>query len=74
MAHLLTLAPSKTYASVAQAMRAVEKVYGPNQDHAGSADLWWIVCQTDEGRFYPVFIGQRALEAGAHHHFNVIVH
>lgn len=72
MAHLLQLTPVKTYATKANAIKAVEKKCGPNQEHAGSSDALYFIHQGDDGRFFPVFIGERALRAMMHFHFNVV--
>lgn len=47
--------PRKTYATAASAKAAVEKAVG------GQSFRYMIVC-TPEGRFYPIFIGQEALQ------------
>jgi hypothetical protein len=70
-AHHPKLTPTKTYALKANVVRAVEKFYGPNEDHFGSADVRHVVVQGDDLRWFPIFIGQSALEKGAHHHFCV---
>lgn len=71
MAHLVTFNPSKTYATKANAVKAVEAKFGPNQEHFGSADLHYVIMQNEEGRFFPLFIGERALHRGVHFHFCV---
>jgi len=70
-AHQLTLTPNKTYATRENAVKAVEKKYGPNCEHAGAADVWYVLMQTAEGRWFPVFLGERALKNGCHFDFNV---
>lgn len=70
MAHHFTPVPTKTYATEANAVKAVEKVYGPDASFAEGPV--YVVMRTPEGRFYPLFIGQRALQAMAHAHFNVV--
>jgi hypothetical protein len=62
--------PSKTYATASNAIKAVHKVF-PACDHFGSANLHYVVLQDAGGRFFPLFIGERALQHGAHHHFTV---
>lgn len=57
------ITPVKTYASYQNARKAVEKKGFQNERHFIMEDL---------GRFYPVFIGERAIERGIHFHFNVI--
>ena len=68
MARHLILQTNKTYASKDNAIKAVEKRY-PAADKDG---LDYIIMTNDEGRFFPLFIGSRALQAGVHFHFNII--
>lgn len=70
-AHLLKLEAPKTYVSRANAIKAVEKVFGLNEAHAGSADVRYVVLQGDDGRWFPLFVGESALAFGVHFHFNV---
>ncbi len=72
MAHHFNITPVKTYATQANAVKAVEKYFGPNEEMFGAADLHYITIQGKDGRWFPVFFGERALRAGAHHRFNVI--
>lgn len=72
LVNLAPLTPNKTYASHANAVKAVVKQYGANHDHPGTASCSYVVAATPEGRFYPVFIGLRALEVGAQFHFPVV--
>lgn len=60
-----TIQPSKTYASKDNVRKAVAKF-------PAFAELRFFIMRTEEGRFFPVFCGQRAAEAGVHFHFNVI--
>ena len=64
--HQIELTPVKTYASKANAVKAVEKKYGNN----GTSRFF--IMQTDEGRFFPVFVGLHALNEGVHFNFNVV--
>ena len=70
-ANRIELSPAKTYASRENAIKAVEKVYGPHHSHPGSADVRYIVAQTGEGRWFPLFIGNSAIAHGAHIFFPV---
>lgn len=65
MARKTEIVANKTYATEANAIKAVEKV-------GFSDNLRYFVMRTAEGRFFPVFIGMAAIEAGVHFHFNVI--
>lgn len=71
-AHHFTPEPNKTYATRENAIKAVEKKFGPNNDHFGSADIRYMVMTHTDGRFFPVFFGEKALQHGAHFHFNVV--
>lgn len=68
MARLIILTPNRTYATEANAIKAVEKRF-PESDDDG---LRYIIMPTPEGRFYPVFIGNSAVHAGVHFHFHVV--
>ena len=62
---------TKTYASEADAVKAVEKIFPAG----GNSDLRYIVVPvTVEGklRYSPLFVGNSAIEAGAHFHFNCV--
>ena len=54
----------KSYASRENAEKAVVK--------AGFDDLRYFMMPTEDGRFFPVFVGQGALSRGVHFHFNVV--
>ena len=71
MAHHFTPTPNKTYATKANAIKAVEKLYGENQGFADT-DLRYVIMVDDAGRFYPVFFGMGAVERGVFHHFCVV--
>lgn len=59
MAHEIPLIPSKTYKTRANAVKAAEKF---------QADVRFMVVCTEEGRYYPVFIGHDAIQLGTHFH------
>lgn len=69
-AHQFVPTPVKTYATEANAIKAVHKHF-PNEAHFGAADLHYVIMQNSEGRFFPLFFGERALRHFAHQHFNV---
>lgn len=56
---------TKTYATEENADKAVKKLLG-------DADLRYFVMPTKDGRFYPVFVGQSAIQANVHFHFHCI--
>lgn len=68
MAKLISLTSNKTYATEANAIKAVEKRF-PESDDDG---LRYIIMRTPDGRFYPVFVGNSAIRAGVHFHFHVV--
>ena len=67
---LITLTPNRTYASAENAVRAVLKVFPADAAHC--SNLTYFLQRTADDRFFPVFVGERALHAGAHMHFNCI--
>ena len=69
MAHFIQLEANNTYANKANAIKAVEKKF-PAADNDG---LRYFLQTNDEGRYFPVFIGQSAIQAGVHFHFNVVM-
>lgn len=68
MAKFIALQTTKTYASEANAIAAVEKKFGGEQYH----HLTYVVLLTAAGRYYPAFLGERAIQAGVHFHFHVL--
>lgn len=67
MARFMELTPNKTYATQANAIKAVEKFPGANND-----GLTYFLQRTEDGRFFPVFVGERAIQHMVHFHFNVV--
>lgn len=65
MARLITLEANKTYATPENAVKAVEKKNFPD-------NLRYIIHQSADGRFFPVFLGEAAIQAMVHFHFNVV--
>ena len=63
---------SKDYATRENAIKAVQRIYGPNVDRFGATELHYVIAVTPAGRFYPVFIGERAVRAGVHFKFAVV--
>lgn len=59
-----TITAPKTYVSRENARKAVAKI--------GAERLRHFIMQNDEGRFFPVFVGQEAVQEGIHFHFNVV--
>lgn len=65
MANQIKLEANKTYATEANAVKAVEKKYGNNNQ------LRFFVFKTENNRYFPVFLGETALQQGVHFNFNV---
>lgn len=68
MTKLITIEANKTYATEANAVKAVEKKFPA----ASNDGLRYFIQRTADGRFFPIFIGQAAVQAGVHFHFNVV--
>lgn len=71
MARLVELQPNKTYATRENAIKAVEKFFYDKMEHTHENQMYFIHVHTD-GRFFPVFVGERAVQAHLHFHFNVV--
>ena len=71
MANLITLTPNKTYKTRENAIKAVEKVVSTKNHALYQNQTFFIMTHTD-GRFFPVFVGERAVQAMLHFHFNVV--
>lgn len=61
------LDPVRTYASVENAEKAVDKKIPKDLQDL----LHWYIAEKD-GRFFPVFVGEKALQRGLHFHFNCV--
>ena len=68
MANLIQITPVRTYANRENAQKAVEKKIPADR----LTELRYFIHQHIDGRFFPVFIGQQALQHGIHFHFNVV--
>lgn len=66
----INLKPTSTYATQSNAIKAVCKAYPPNMEV--NANLRYITKQRDDGRWYPVFLGQAAIVRGVHFNFCVV--
>lgn len=65
MLTLIKIEPTKTYKTEANAIKAAEAKFG------GRGLRYFIALHTD-GRHFPVFLGEAAVQEGVHFHFNVI--
>lgn len=70
MAIQFDLTPTKTYATKANAIKAVEDKNFP--DYVNGRPLRYFVTTDDTGRHFPIFMGEVAIQAGVHFHFSVI--
>ncbi len=69
MVTLIEFSPDKTYATKENALKAVQRLYGkPTEPSNG---LRFLLTQNAEGRWFPVFLGERAVLACVHRHFCV---
>lgn len=67
MARQFKFEETKTYATEANVVKAVEKKF-PEADGDG---LRYFIMPTSDGRFFPVFVGERCMQFGVHFHFHV---
>ncbi len=70
MSKLLVITPNKTYATAANAVKAVDAKFPSTTPEY--SQLRYIMQTTAEGRFYPLFIGSQSIQAGVHFHFNCV--
>jgi hypothetical protein len=54
----------KVYATEENALKAVSR--------KGFDHLRFFLMKDDNGKFFPVFVGQQAVQSGVHFHFNVV--
>lgn len=54
----------KTYKTAQNARVAVQR--------AGFEDVRHFIMPSEDGRFFPIFVGQEAMQRGVHFHFNVV--
>ena len=59
--------PVRTYASHENVDKAVAKAFGDKLPN-----IRYFIMTHSDGRFFPVFIGTQAVDAGIHFSFNVI--
>jgi hypothetical protein len=67
----LEMTPNKTYATRDNAIKAVQKTFGERVTAENNERLDFVVVANAEGRFFPLFLGERALQAGMHFSFCV---
>lgn len=59
MARQIRITPTKTYKTLATMEKAVSNVPEVDQNNER---FRYLVCQTAEGRYYPVFVGRSSLD------------
>lgn len=59
---------NKTYTNEKNALRAVYNKYPADSEDG----LMFIIHRNEEGRYFPIFVGERAIQAMVHFHFNVV--
>lgn len=69
-ARLIELQGVKTYKTYDNAVKAVEKKFGEREFNS---NIIYIITTDKDGRFFPVFIGERAMQEMIHFHFNVVL-
>jgi len=67
----LEMTPVKTYATRENAIAAVNKRFGERVTSENGERLDFVVVANAEGRFFPLFLGERAIQAGMHFSFCV---
>lgn len=65
MARHVQLTSQRTYATETNAHKAANEAY-PGEDQR------YIICRTEAGRYYPVFIGPKAVDAQVFFKFPVV--
>lgn len=68
MARCIELTPNKTYATRENAIKAVEKIIPVGK----MLDQMYFIHMHTDGRFFPVFVGERAIQNMLHFKFNVV--
>lgn len=68
---LVNITSSKTYNTRENAVKAVEKNGHDKLEFQGRS-LRWFVMQGEDGRYFPVFLGEVAVQAGMHFKYNVL--
>jgi hypothetical protein len=69
MAHHFKPTPDKTYATYENAIKAVERIYGPSVEGFADTDLRYIIMQDESGRYFPMFIGMASVQHQVFRHF-----
>ncbi len=70
MSTFVELTPNKTYATVENAKKAVEKRFPSNLFSVN--ELRYMIMTHTDGRFFPVFIGLNSMKYGVHMYFHIV--
>lgn len=65
---MIELNPTRTYATREGAIKAVNSRLAPEV----VAELTWFIAIHSDGRFFPVFCGERAVQRFVFRHFNIV--
>ena len=68
----ITIKAPKTYKTAANAEKAVKDAGCEALRDLRGLPIRWFIMQGEDGRFFPVFIGEAAVQAGVHFKFNVV--
>lgn len=68
MAKKIQLEPTRTYATMDNAEKAIDRFPAIRNNDK----LRYFIHTHSDGRFFPVFLGEDAIQAGVHFQFNVI--
>ena len=65
MAKMVKIEPNKTYKTVENAVKAFEAKFS-------NRDVRYFIMQHTDGRYFPVALGEKAVQEMVHFHFNVV--
>lgn len=68
----INIGANKTYKTRENAEKAVEAKGATDMVGLDGYAIRWFVHQGEDGRYFPVFLGQNAVQAGLHFHFSVV--
>ena len=67
-----TCSTSKTYKTEEKAVKRAEELLFKLNGFNEARSQKYIIMIADNGRYVPVFIGERAIQMGLHHHAHVL--
>ena len=65
MSKLIEISPTKTYATRENAVKAFDKKFSETGQR-------YFIMKTEDNRYFPVALGESAVQRGIHFHFNVV--